>query len=136
VTTGAAAIVFDQDGRVLVVKENYDRFRWSFPGGRLEAGETPEQACVREAREETGADVVVRELVGRYGLDNGFEAYAFVCDLLAGVPALQPGDELSEVTWLAPDAIPQPQSNILHYALPDALAGRRGVEHDALPRVS
>jgi 8-oxo-dGTP diphosphatase len=99
VTTGAAAIVFDADGRVLVVKENYDRHRWSFPGGRVEDGESPEQACVREAREETGA-------------------------------------ELSDVCWLAPLEIPQPQSNILHYALPDALAGRRGVDRDALPRVS
>lgn len=95
-TTGAAAIVFDGEGRVLVVKENYDRLRWSLPGGRVADGETPEEACVREAREETGIGVAVRELVGRYG----------------------------------------PQSNILHYALPDALAGTRGVERDGLRRVS
>ena len=135
-TSGAAAIVFDQEGRVLVVKENYDRYRWSLPGGRIEDGETPAEACVREAREETGVDVVVRELVGRYGLDNGFEAYAFVCEIVGGDPSVQPTEELSDVCWLAPAEIPRPHSNILHYALPDALAGRRGVEHDALPRVS
>jgi 8-oxo-dGTP pyrophosphatase MutT (NUDIX family) len=110
VTTGAAAIVF--------------------------GAETPEQACVREAREETGADIVVGELVGRYGLENGFEAYAFVCELASGTPSLQPTGELTEVCWLTPADIPQPQSNILHYALPDALAGKRGVQLDALPRVS
>jgi 8-oxo-dGTP pyrophosphatase MutT (NUDIX family) len=136
VTTGAAAIVFDPDGRVLVVKENYGRYRWSLPGGAVEDGETPEQACVREAREETGAEVEVRELVGRYGLVGGFESYAFVCEVAAGEPALQPTGELSDVCWLAPADIPQPQSNILHYALPDALAGKRDLDLDALPRVS
>jgi 8-oxo-dGTP diphosphatase len=136
VTTGAAAIVFDDDGRVLVVKENYDRCRWSLPGGALEDGESPEEACVREAREETGAEVAVRELVGRYGLDNGFEAYAFLCELVTGDPGLQPTGELSAVCWLAPAEIPEPQSNILHYALPDALAGKRGIALDDLPRVS
>jgi ADP-ribose pyrophosphatase YjhB (NUDIX family) len=34
VKQGAAAFVFDDAGRVLVVKENYGRFRWSLPGGR------------------------------------------------------------------------------------------------------
>jgi 8-oxo-dGTP pyrophosphatase MutT (NUDIX family) len=136
VTRGAAAIVFDSQGRVLVVKENYGKYRWGLPGGMVEDGETPEEACIREAREETGVEVVVRERVGRYRVDNGIESHAFICEIVAGEPALQPTDELSVVCWLEPAEIPQPQSNVLHYALPDALAGRRNVERDNLPRVS
>jgi 8-oxo-dGTP diphosphatase len=51
---GAAAVVFDEEGRVLLVKENYGKHRWSLPGGAIEAGETPEEAAVREANERNG----------------------------------------------------------------------------------
>jgi 8-oxo-dGTP pyrophosphatase MutT (NUDIX family) len=46
-TEGAAAVIFGATGRVLLVKENYDRCRWSLPGGMIEPGETPEEAAVR-----------------------------------------------------------------------------------------
>jgi mutator protein MutT len=65
----AGAAVFADDGRlVLLIKENYDRRRWGFPGGAVEPGETPEQAVVRETREETGVEVRVDALVGSYSL--------------------------------------------------------------------
>jgi ADP-ribose pyrophosphatase YjhB (NUDIX family) len=66
VTEGAAAFIFDDDGRLLVVKENYDRFRWSLPGGALEDDETPEEACARETLEETGVEIRIEHLVGTY----------------------------------------------------------------------
>jgi hypothetical protein len=71
-STGAAAVLFDEEGRVLLVKENYGRHRWSLPGGAIEAGETPEEAAVREANEETGVVVAVDHLIGEYRLDDGF----------------------------------------------------------------
>jgi NUDIX domain-containing protein len=69
---GAAAVIFDADGRVLLVKENYDRRRWSLPGGAVEAGESEEEAVIREAAEETGVVVRIHHLIGSYDLDNGF----------------------------------------------------------------
>ena len=53
------AVVHDASGRLLLVRRGRDphRGRWSLPGGRVEAGESPEQAVEREVREETGLAV-------------------------------------------------------------------------------
>lgn len=133
---GAAAVVFDEHGRVLVVKENYGKHRYSLPGGMIERDEAPQDAAVRETLEETGATVAVDHLVGLYRFDDGFQVFVFRCLLTAGKPGLQPTDELSEVGWYLPEALPDPRSNALHHALPDALAGRRGVVADGLPRLT
>ena len=134
-TQDAAAFIFDDDGRLLVVKENYDRFRWSLPGGALEDGETPEDACVRETLEETGVAIRVEHLVGTYELPE-ITVHAFRCTIVRGEPSLQPTDELSAVEWFPPDAIPEPRSNVLHHALDDALKGRRDIARTGLARIT
>ena len=57
--------VFDERGRVLLQKRG-DSENWGFPGGSIELGETPENAAIRELKEETGLDVVVNSLIGIY----------------------------------------------------------------------
>ena len=133
---GAAAILFDADGNVLLVKENYDRRRWSLPGGAVEPGESDEEAAVREAAEETGLVVRIHHLVGAYGLENGFSAAAFLCSIAEGDPKVPATGEIAEVRWWPADRLPCPRSNLLHYAVPDAVAGRRNVRRVGLPRVS
>jgi ADP-ribose pyrophosphatase YjhB (NUDIX family)/GNAT superfamily N-acetyltransferase len=134
---GACAVVFDEAGRVLVVRElsGSARGRYGFPGGALEAGETPAEGAVRETREETGATVEVESRVGSYGSDNGHVVHVFRCRLLAGSAELQPGGELAEVGWFAPREIPEPHTNALRYSLADAVAGRHDVERGGLPRM-
>jgi 8-oxo-dGTP pyrophosphatase MutT (NUDIX family) len=129
-------VIFDAEGRVLLVKENYDRRRWSLPGGAVEPGESDEDAAVREVAEETGLVVHVQHLIGSYGLDNGFTATAFLCSITVGVPAVPPTGEIEDVRWWPATQLPSPRSNILHYALPDALAGRRDVQRVGLRRIS
>ncbi len=130
-------MILDGDGRLLLIKENYDRRRWGFPGGAVEDGETAEQAVVREVREETGVDVSVGELVGTYRLaDSSVTAYVFRCTIAAGTPAVPPTGEIAEIRWWPTDDLPSPQTNALHHALPDILAGRSGVDRCGLPRVT
>ena len=54
--SSAAIALYDATGRVLVVKAHYKHY-WSFPGGVVDAGETPRQAAVRETKEEVGVAV-------------------------------------------------------------------------------
>jgi len=59
VVTVAAATLIDADGRVLLYQQPEGKLcagQWGFPGGKLEAGEAPEWALVRELREELGIE--------------------------------------------------------------------------------
>jgi ADP-ribose pyrophosphatase YjhB (NUDIX family) len=60
---GCNAAIFDDHGRVLLMLCT-DNQRWCMPGGMAEVGETSEQSVIREAREETGLEVKILELVG------------------------------------------------------------------------
>ncbi len=59
-TVGAICVVEREDGAVLLVRQTYRR-HWGIPGGLLEKGERPEEAALREVREETGLEI---DLVG------------------------------------------------------------------------
>lgn len=62
IPASAGALIFDGHGRLLILKPTYKQ-GWTIPGGVMEAGETPWQACQREAGEETGLVVTRGRLV-------------------------------------------------------------------------
>lgn len=62
-TEGAHSLVTDEQGRILVVRTTYLGREWMLPGGRVERGETPHAAAVRETLEETGLQVRLDRLV-------------------------------------------------------------------------
>ena len=61
-----AAVVYHEDRYLIVEERAMNRVVFSQPGGHIEAGESPEQAVVREVLEETGCHVAVNDMIGVY----------------------------------------------------------------------
>jgi ADP-ribose pyrophosphatase YjhB (NUDIX family) len=83
-TIGAFAIIFDEQGLVLLChREDLDV--WNLPGGRVDSGEMPTDAVIREVMEETGLEVEIERLVGVYGKINKDELdFSFICHRIGG----------------------------------------------------
>jgi 8-oxo-dGTP diphosphatase len=105
---GIAAAVVVEDGRVLLVRRRVKEgtLSWQFPAGAIEAGETPEQAAVRETREEVGLKVSAVTLLGaRVHPITGRHMSYVVCALESGTAYLADTDELAEVAWCDRDDV-------------------------------
>ena len=108
-----AAIV--RDGRVLAARRTFPAEvagRWELPGGKVEPGETPEAALVREIGEELGCEIeVVGWLPGAVPIGERHVLTAAHARLVAGGPHPHEhdevrwlaADELDDVDWLEPD---------------------------------
>jgi len=72
----AFAIILHSD-QILLVKAR-DKANWQLPGGRIESGESPVDAVVREVKEETGLEARVGRLTGRYRREDGTIARVYV----------------------------------------------------------
>ncbi|MFT2019156.1 (deoxy)nucleoside triphosphate pyrophosphohydrolase [Streptomyces sp. 796.1] len=98
-----AGAIWDQ-GRLLAARRSTPpelAGRWELPGGKIEPGEQPEQALVRELHEELGVAVELGERVpGAWPLKPGYEMWVWLARLGAGRPA--PRAEHDEIRWLAP----------------------------------
>jgi 8-oxo-dGTP diphosphatase len=124
---GAAAVIVNADGGVLLVKQTYGRLNWELPGGAAEIGESPDETVVREVREETSLDVAALHLTGYYH-DGGadFLHFVFVCEIRAPDAVPRPDlTEVSECRYWPPDALPRPISDFTVRRIQDAVAGVR-----------
>ena len=98
------AVVHDASGRLLLVQRGRDphRGRWSLPGGRVEPGESPEQAVEREVREETGLAVRAGAPVGRVRIPAGGVVYDVLdleCTLADPRATPVAGDDAADVVF-------------------------------------
>jgi len=103
----AAAIVV-QDGRVLMVRRRITEgeLSWQFPAGKIEPGETPEEAAVRETYEETGLAVKPAQLLGdRVHPMTTRMMFYVACDVVSGTATAGSRDEVAEVAWARRDEI-------------------------------
>ena len=97
-----AAIIID-DGKVFATQRGYGDFKggWEFPGGKIDVGETPEEALVREIKEELDTVVEVNELLDTVEYDYPnfhLSMDCFICSIKSGDLVLK---EHEAATWLA-----------------------------------
>ena len=90
--TRSAAILIQNDSLALIERHRDGLHYFSFPGGGVDAGETPEQAVVREVREELGVDVRVLRLAAKVWF-RGNPQFFFLVEQVGGEFGTGTGDE-------------------------------------------
>ena len=122
---GSAAAIFDERGRVLLVKHTYGNLNWNPPGGLALPGEEPSAAAARELEEETGLRIPPGAISGLYyepGHDFGpmlHFVFRFAHDPVQTPLAMSP--EIGEVGWFDIDQLPRPITDFVEYRVRDAL---------------
>jgi ADP-ribose pyrophosphatase len=110
-TGSVAVLTVDAGGRIALVRQYryaVDEALWELPAGRIDAGETPEQAAGRELEEEAGIRAAKLERLAFFYTTPGFcdeKMYVFRATELADVPARPEEDERIELRWFAPAEI-------------------------------
>lgn len=104
----SAAIIVDA-GRVLMVRRRVKEgeLMWQFPAGGIEAGESAEDAAVRETSEETGLTVKAVRLLGeRVHPKTGRLMSYTACEPISGEARVADDEELDAITWAAHSELP------------------------------
>ena len=101
-----AAIII-RDGKVFATQRGYGEWKdwWEFPGGKIEAGECPQEALVREIREELEAEIQVGELIETIEWDYPdfhLTMHCFVCSLVSESMHL---NEHEDSAWLTRETL-------------------------------
>ena len=113
-----AAIIHDAEGRIFATQRGYGDFKdgWEFPGGKMEPGETPEEALKREILEELDTKIVVERLLNTVDYDYPkfhLTMHCFICSIESGSLTLKEHEaarwlklsDIYSVDWLPADRV-------------------------------
>ena len=116
---GVFGIIFDQKKKVLLAKRQDFPF-WNLPGGRVEKGETPDEALAREVKEEIGAEVKSKKLCGVY-FKKGKDEIVF--NYLVSIKSFvfRPTNEASEIEYFLINKLPKKLPESHRQRIKDAL---------------
>jgi 8-oxo-dGTP diphosphatase len=114
----AAVVLVDTDGRVLLAQRPEGKSMaglWEFPGGKVDSGETPETALIRELHEELGIDVAASCLAPFTFASHAYPDFhllmpLYVCRKWSGIPLAREGQRLA---WVRP-------ARLADYSMPPA----------------
>lgn len=106
-TVRVVAAIIIENGKVFATQRGYGEFKdgWEFPGGKIEPGETPEEAIVREIKEELDTEVEVIELLDTVEYDYPnfhLSMGCFICKIKSGDLVLK---EHEAAKWLTKDTL-------------------------------
>jgi len=117
-TIEVAAAIIQKGNKIFATQRGYGDFKdwWEFPGGKMEPGETPEQALVREIREELSADIYVGKFLHTVEWDYPkfhLTMHCFMCTLIHDALHLNEHEaarwlnmaDIQSVNWLPADEI-------------------------------
>ena len=106
-TIKVVAAIIKEDNKILATQRGYGEFQggWEFPGGKIELGETKEEALIREIREELDTEVIVEELFDTVEYDYPnfhLSMDCFICSIREGNFVLK---EHQEARWLTKETL-------------------------------
>lgn len=106
-TIEVVAAIIIRDGKIFATQRGYGEWKgwWEFPGGKIEPGECPQEALVREIREELDAEIEVGELLETVEWDYPdfhLKMHCFICSLVSGSVHL---NEHEAAAWLTRETL-------------------------------
>lgn len=115
-TVRVVAAIIIHDHKIFATQRGYGEFKdgWEFPGGKIEAGESPQDALVREIKEELDTEIEVGELIDTVEYDYPsfhLSMDCFICQIISGNLELKEHEaarwltkeQLDSVGWLPAD---------------------------------
>ena len=102
----AAAVILDGEGKILLEKLTYQNvYSWGLPGGNIDYGEEPEDAVIREVKEELGFDIKIKKLLTAKNAEAKHILGLFYwCEITSG--SFSPSLEVSEIKYFRLDNLP------------------------------